>query len=144
MDDITLDGALDLEEDYYKKGYAEGHERSAKEQFLEGKAYGLQTGFQRFLIVGYLKGLLEKWQKLPADEKLQAHLRQLDELLSSIPLTNGDSEVEQYEKAVFKARNKARLVATLTNTPASVSKLDDQLKEVGGSMQVSENVDNMW
>lgn len=144
MDDLTLDGALDLEENYYNEGFSEGHERSAKEQYLEGKAYGLQTGFQRFLIVGYIRGLLEEWNKLPADNKISSHLSQLKDLIEDIPLSNGDEEVAQYEKVVSKARNKIRVIASLTHTSDKLSKLDDLIKLVGGSMHVSENVENMW
>ncbi|SGZ48332.1 CIC11C00000005112 [Sungouiella intermedia] len=143
MDDLTLDEALDVEENFYAEGYRDGKEQSAKEQFLEGKVYGLQTGFQRFLLIGYIQGLIEEWRK---DERpgISNHLDQLEKLVSEVPLTNGDAEVEIYEKAVLKARNKVRVIATITKTSNRVLGLDNLIKQVGGSLQVSENLDDMW
>lgn len=143
MADITLDGVLDLEEKYYEEGYTEGQEKSVKDNHLEGKAYGLQTGFQRFLVVGYIQGLIEIWSK-DDSKAVQNHLKQLKELVSDIPTTNGDKEVELYEQAIGKARNKVRVLGTITKTSEKVAKLDSLLKEVGGQLQVSENLDDMW
>ncbi|PVH17258.1 uncharacterized protein CXQ87_000142 [Candidozyma duobushaemuli] len=143
MADITLDGVLDLEEKYYEEGYTEGQDQSVKDNHLEGKAYGLQTGFQRFLVVGYIQGLIEIWSK-DDSKAVQNHLKQLKELVSDIPTTNGDKEVELYEQAIVKARNKVRVLGTITKTSEKVTKLDSLLKEVGGQLQVSENVDDMW
>lgn len=143
MENITLDGVLDLEDEFYKKGFKDGQDQFAREQYLEGRAYGLQTGFQRFLIVGYIQGLIDEWTML--DKKnLAPHLSQLQELIDSIPKTNGDAEVEQYEHAITKARNKVRVVANITRTSDRIAKLDDLIKEVGGSLHVSENLDEMW
>lgn len=143
MADITLDGVLDLEEQYYENGFTEGQENSVRENHLEGKAYGLQTGFQRFLVVGYIQGLIEVWDK-DKSKAVQNHLNQLKELVNDIPNTNGDKEVEQYEQAISKARNKVRVLGTITKTSEKVARLDNILKEVGGQLQVSENVDDMW
>lgn len=143
MADITLDDVLDLEKEYYEEGYTEGQERSVKDNRLEGKAYGLQTGFQRFLVVGYIRGLIEIWSK-DDSKAVQNHLKQLKDLMSDIPTTNGDKEVELYEQAIGKARNKVRVLGTITKTSEKVAKLDSLLKEIGGQLQVSENVDDMW
>lgn len=143
MTDLTLDGVLDIEENFYAEGYKDGQEQSAKEQFLEGKVFGLQTGFQRFLVIGYIQGLIEDWKKLE-DPSIASHLRQLEKFVDEIPVTNGDKEVEIYEKAVLKARNKVRVVATITKTSDRIVGLDNLIKEVGGSLQVSENLDEMW
>lgn len=143
MADLSLDAVLDLEDEFYAKGYEDGQQQSSKEQYVEGKIYGLQTGFQRFLVVGYIQGLLAGWRKIDS-KSVQLHLDQLEKLVSDIPLTNGDLDVEKYERAVVKARNKVRVVATLTKTGGSIANLDSLLKEVGGSLQVSENVDDMW
>lgn len=143
MADITLDGILDVEDEFYAQGYQEGQDQSIKEQFVEGKIYGLQTGFQRFLVIGYIRGLLEDWKRLE-NPSISTHLDQLEKLVANIPTSNGDKEVEIYEKAVIKARNKVRVVATITKTNDKILNLDNLIKEVGGTLQVSENLDDMW
>ncbi|OBA20214.1 DUF1715-domain-containing protein [Metschnikowia bicuspidata var. bicuspidata NRRL YB-4993] len=143
MTDFSLDDVLNLEDGYYEKGFHEGHEHSAKEQFMEGKVYGLQTGFQRFLIVGYLHGLLEEWsqEKSPA---LAVHLKQLSTYLAAISMSNDDQAVVQYEKSVTSARNKARVIAAITKTGEKLSALDALIKSVGGNLLVSEDLNEMW
>ena len=49
-----------------------------------------------------------------------------------------------YEKNVAKARNKLRVIATIRKDQARISKLDQLVDEIGGKLQVSENVDEMW
>lgn len=143
MADITLDDVLDLEEKFYEEGYTEGQERSVKDNYLEGKAYGLQTGFQRFLVVGYIQGLIELWEK-DESKTVKNHLSQLKSLIEGISFTNEDKDVENYEQAIGKARNKVRVIASITKTSEKVAKLDNLVKEVGGSLQVFENADSMW
>ncbi|CAH2354332.1 protein Lto1p [[Candida] railenensis] len=145
MADFDFDQVLNLEEEYYNEGFKEGQEFSTKEQYIEGKEYGYQTGFQRFVMVGYMKGLLESWRELEnPSSSLENHLNQLESLINTIQLTNGDEEVAIYEKNISKARNKLRVIATLTKDSDKVNKLDELVKNVGGSLQVSENVDDMW
>lgn len=143
MEDITLDGVLDLENEFYEKGYKDGQHQIVREQNLEGRIYGLQTGFQRFLVVGYIQGLIDEWTKLE-QKNIELHLSQLQKLVDSIPKSNGDVEVEQYETAVNKARNKIRVVANITKTSDKIARLDDLIQEIGGNLQVSENLNEMW
>ncbi|EER35964.1 conserved hypothetical protein [Candida tropicalis MYA-3404] len=148
MSDFDIDEVLNLEEEQYNLGFKEGQEHSTKEQYLEGKQYGYQTGFQRFLIVGYIQGLVGEWldnlDNYNASKSLQGHINQLSELITDIPLTNGDEEVEKYEKNIKKARNKLRVIANITKENWRIENLDNLVKEVGGTLQVSENQDDMW
>lgn len=149
MEDINIDTdeILNLEQKYYQQGYEDGVAQSTKEQLFEGKEYGYQTGFQRFLIVGYIQGLVEYWKKnidKYDNKSLASHLEQLNKLVVDIPTENGDEQVEEYEKRINKARNKLRVIASLTKESWKISNLDDLMKQVGGQMQVSENPDDMW
>lgn len=141
-----IDKVLDLEQQYYQEGYEEGQREATHHQFIEGKEYGYQTGFQRFIIIGYMRGVAEIWRKEDGktiEKSMESHLNQLDRLLD-VPMTNGDSEVAVYEKNVAKARNKLRVIATIRKDQARISKLDQLVDEIGGKLQVSENVDEMW
>lgn len=143
---IDTDVVLNLEADVYREGFLEGQAHSTKQQFNEGKEYGYQTGFQRFLIVGYIKGLLEHWRGNSNEypNTIKNHLNSLESILLQLQLTNGDAEVAHYEKIIQKARNKLRVVTMITKESWKISSLDQLVKEVGGSLQVSENVDDMW
>lgn len=148
--DIETDEVLNLEEVYYQEGFQEGQEHGAKQQLMEGKEFGYQTGFQRFLIIGYITGLLEDWRTNIekygglGNKSFENHLSQLEDLMKQVQLTNGDEEVATFEKVIGKARNKLRLLATLTKENWKISQVDSLVKEIGGQLQVSENVDDLW
>lgn len=142
--ELDVDEVLNLEEEYYQKGFLEGQEHSTREQYIEGKEYGYQTGFQRALIVGYIQGLMEYWKENKDLNNVDGHMTQLREIVEGIPVTNGESEVAEFEKRINKARNKIRVIATILKESSKVSKLDELMKEMGGTLQVSENVDEMW
>lgn len=146
--DSNMDQLLNLEEQYYHEGYKEGQEESTRLQYIEGKEFGYQTGFQRFLVVGYIKGLIEYWESHIEDyassKSIVNHISLIKPVISTIPLSNNDSDVAIYEKSITKIRNKVRLIGTLSKELFKVNQLDDIIKQVGGSLQVSENVDDMW
>lgn len=143
MEEVNLEDVLLLEDEFYKKGYQEGQDESAREQYLEGKVYGLQTGFQRFLVIGYMRGLLDEWNQ-DSNKLTQTHLAQLEKYIGSISMSNDDAAVQDYEKALTLARNKVRVISAITKSGDKVAKLDELIREVGGTLQVSENVDDMW
>ncbi|KAK6204769.1 uncharacterized protein RJT21DRAFT_111327 [Scheffersomyces amazonensis] len=146
---ISLDSEeiLNLENQYYNEGFKEGQSHATKQQYLEGKEYGYQTGFQRFLIIGYIQGLVDEWKKninIEQYSSIRNHIDQLDKLLSDIPITNGDEQVAQFEIKLTKARNKLRVIVTIVKESWKVDKLDELVKELGGELHVSENVEEMW
>lgn len=147
---IDTDDIFNIEEQYYDEGYREGQEQSTSQQYKEGKEFGYQTGFQRFLIVGYVKGLCQYWQKnigqydKTARKSIQLHLFLVNSLIDDLKLTNGDAEVAAFEKTVVKIRNKLRVLASLTKESWKINQVDSLMKEIGGQPQVSENVDDMW
>ena len=48
------------------------------------------------------------------------------------------------KKNIKKARNKLRVIASITKETWKIDSLDNLVKEVGGTLQVSENPDDMW
>lgn len=147
--DIDTDEVLNLEQEQYQIGYQEGVEESAKQQYLEGKQFGYQTGFQRFLIVGYIKGLIEEWEGhidnyIDSKSVLSNHLLQLKSYVDNILVNNDETSVAQFEIQLKKARNKLRVICQLVKESWKINNLDKLVEQVVGSMQVSENVDEMW
>ena len=164
--EIDADEVLNLEQQQYQIGYQEGVEQSAKEQYLEGKQFGYQTGFQRFLIVGYIHGLIEEWESQSymgrysgdggdgdgAEKKklevMQGHLQQLKSYVDisndGLLLNNDEKSVARFEVQLKKARNKLRVICQLCKESWKINEVDKLIETVGGAMQVSENVDDMW
>jgi hypothetical protein len=83
--------------------------------FLEGKQFGIQTGFQRFVSIGILQGRLQVWQeKLDmTNPKIQKHVQQMKSFLDDLPISNSDDNVEQVEKMLKRAKAKAKVLSSL-------------------------------
>lgn len=47
-------------------------------------------------------------------------------------------------RIIKKARNKLRVIANITKESLKIDNLDNLVKEVGGSLQVSEDQEDMW
>ena len=148
--DIDFDDILNPEDEYYQQGYKEGQEQSARQQLHEGKQFGYQTGYQRFLIVGYIQQLVDDWERSGAGDKydnwtqLQMHISLLRDLIGGIKTSNEDDDVAVYESNLKKARNKLRVIVGMTREFWKINTLDKIVEEVGGTLQVSENLDEMW
>ncbi|WLF78896.1 hypothetical protein PVL30_002643 [Lodderomyces elongisporus] len=148
--DIDFDDILNPEDEYYQQGYKEGQEQSARQQLHEGKQFGYQTGYQRFLIVGYIQQLVDDWERSGAGDKydnwtqLQMHISSLRDLIGGIKTSNEDDDVAVYESNLKKARNKLRVIVGMTREFWKINTLDKIVEEVGGTLQVSENLDEMW
>lgn len=139
--ELDLDGVLDLEQEAYQRGYDEGVGELRKQNYVEGKQYGYQTGFQRFVIIGYLRGLVTRWQ---GNDKVKPHVDKLEQLLNAITTGNDEKAVQLYEDNLNKARNKARVVALILGEPALVAGLDEMIRAVCGDLKLQQDPDDMW
>lgn len=142
--DIDVDEILNVEEEYYREGVEAGLAQAAADQYRDGLQYGYQTGFQRFLVVGYSRGLWEWWNHTYGDnDRIMGHLKQLEAYLDEIDTSNEESVVEKYEKSVTKIRNKIRVIATVLKQPALTRSIDEVIG-IGGAVHLNENPDDMW
>lgn len=109
-----LDGLLDLEEEFYNAGFEEGSAENVKHNYMEGKQYGLQVGFQRYLLLGQIEGLLDVLEVLDGDKKIFARkIETIRNLLSGLKMNNEAASVADYENRVVKIKNKFRTILLL-------------------------------
>lgn len=109
-----MDELLNLEEIFYKEGYEEGLSVKAGSNFMEGKQYGLQVGFQRFLLLGEIEGYLnivETWKV--EGIAFTRNLETLRSLLKGIRLDNSDATVADFDSRFLKIKNKFRTLLLL-------------------------------
>ncbi|KAH3680135.1 hypothetical protein WICMUC_000536 [Wickerhamomyces mucosus] len=107
---------------FYQEGFEEGQAESTNASFREGKEYGLQTGFQKYLIIGQLKGILHAIDKGVGDDLSPQAIIQISQiklLINQIKIDNEYGNVIETEKILVKIRNKLRV---LTNALPSDKK----------------------
>ncbi|GCF00936.1 hypothetical protein ZYGM_000910 [Zygosaccharomyces mellis] len=110
----NLDKLLDLEEEFYSEGFKQGSIENVKHNYIEGKQYGLQVGFQRYLLLGQIKGLLDVLEVLDGDKRLFVQkIETVRSLLSGLKMDNEATSVADYENRVTRIKNKFRTILLL-------------------------------
>lgn len=72
---------------FYEEGYNDGLQAGTKAGFAEGREFGVQTGYQRFLDLGLLQGRVIVWEEQVADlpeskqQKTVERLQQIKQLI---------------------------------------------------------------
>ncbi|KAK6347610.1 hypothetical protein TWF718_005448 [Orbilia javanica] len=126
MTDI-LDSVLNLEEDYYSLGHAEGSLAGATAGRLEGRAFGIEKGFEKYLTLGIIKGRTKVWQSRtsppsssPSTSSISIpqitnprHLKHLDllqTLSTNPPIRNEEDDVEEVDDRIRRGKAKVKIL----------------------------------
>ncbi|KAK6495255.1 hypothetical protein TWF481_003281 [Arthrobotrys musiformis] len=122
MTDI-LDSVLNLEEEYYTLGHQEGTLAGQTAGRLEGRAFGIETAFQKYLQLGIIKGRTKIWQsRLPSDnttttEKIKIsnprhikHITLLQTLSTTPPIRNEEDDVEEVDDRIRRGKAKVKIL----------------------------------
>ncbi|CAI4049400.1 hypothetical protein SKDZ_14G0690 [Saccharomyces kudriavzevii ZP591] len=108
---MDFDNLLNLEEQYYQEGFREGQNENITQNFLEGKQYGLQVGFQRFILLGQMEGLCNVIESYGLQNPvLVKNIQTIRTLMKDVKMNNDDESVVEYEKILVKLKNKFRTV----------------------------------
>ncbi|CAM9019516.1 unnamed protein product [Wickerhamomyces anomalus] len=134
---MDFDEVLNLEEQFYKEGFEEGQAESTKKSFLEGKEYGLQAAFQKYVFVGQVQGIVDLLVEGFGGElsgQAKSQLDQIVVLIDSIKTDNDYGNVVESEKIITKIRNKVRILMNLLGTKKqlSLNALDDVASTITG------------
>ncbi|QPG73768.1 hypothetical protein FOA43_001082 [Brettanomyces nanus] len=160
FDDKTL---LEPEEVFYQQGFREGQSKVTKADHLEGKQLGIQTGFQRLLIVGALKQIV-KFLQLQIDQKrdpvsseifihgkqrsydkISRQLEEIRKMLNvffdgneRLNVRNTSQEVDQFEKLVKRSRAKVRSLCSMFGYTDLYSQIESNCQIVGGQLPTAD------
>ncbi|KAK6498037.1 hypothetical protein TWF506_004281 [Arthrobotrys conoides] len=127
-----LDAVLNLEEDYYNLGHAEGSLAGATAGRLEGRAFGIEKGFEKYLALGIIKGRTKVWQSrtspsLPSVSSSSSssfdtqkiiitnprhlkHLELLQTLSTTPPIRNEEDDVEEVDDRIRRGKAKVKIL----------------------------------
>lgn len=118
-----------------------------KAGFAEGREFGVQTGYQRFLDLGLLQGRVSVWEEevneLPESkrEKTVERLQQIKQLIHheepAYFLSNDSAVVHQYETMMKKAKAKVRTLAASIGSEKVV--FEDLLKGYTEEENIEDN-----
>ncbi|ODV97752.1 hypothetical protein PACTADRAFT_47611 [Pachysolen tannophilus NRRL Y-2460] len=162
--DFDLDDVLDLESDFYEEGYNQGLNETTKQEYTDGKEYGIQISFQRFLVMGYYRSVIEHWKTIllakttENDRKASTLLNTLNKLaylVDNLSFENTEENGLIYDSTLKKIKYKLRIINTqLINMKIGINdnlrNAGTLLTDIGGRLEIdngssSTDVDNgMW
>ncbi|WFD29270.1 Checkpoint protein hus1 [Malassezia sp. CBS 17886] len=136
---LFLNQAMQLENDAYTAGYAEGMERGRHFGELDGRALGREKGFELWQEVGYYNGMADVWKRYlhaqpeqgqtrKVHKQLQ-HIANLEELLEKMPLRNDSSGLEEERNEEAQAADAASNGAPARDdSPDDLQKLLERIR----------------
>ena len=131
--DVFAD-VLNLEDQYYQEGYDLGVADGSKSGRIEGRLFGLQKGFEKFLEMGKLNGRAAVWEarlpssstsssgqesrslpQLSGNERLRKHVERLAALSDPNDLStkNDEDDVSEFDDRLKDAKAKATLISRI-------------------------------
>ena len=133
-----LDSLLSLEDQYHTEGYTLGLADGARAGRIEGRTFGLEKGYEKFLELGRLSGrgavlnarltpvstpdaggtlkdemMGVRLKPIEATDRLRRHVRRLCDLTdpSTLSTENSEEAVEEFDSRLKDARAKATLIS---------------------------------
>ncbi|KAK5171220.1 uncharacterized protein LTR77_004364 [Saxophila tyrrhenica] len=129
--DDPFDSLLSLEQQYHTEGYQLGLSDGARAGRLEGRVFGTEKGFEKFLEMGRLAGRASIWDarlagpvpeggeaqgvKIHATDRVKKHVRRLKDLTDpeTIATDNSEDAVSEFDDRLKDAKAKVKLISTL-------------------------------
>lgn len=149
-----LDAVLDLEEDFFQEGYNLGLADGERAGRIEGRAFGLEKGFEKYIAMGRLHGKAQVWAgslndmdetnkaqetvQEVKDPSLQGHLRELSGASSQVSITPSSARLPSHVRTLFALTELDSL--SVENTEDSVSDFDHRLKRAEGKVKMIEKL----
>ena len=163
MEADPLDSLLGLEDQYYNEGFTLGTADGVQAGLVEGRLFGLEKGFEKFVNMGKLHGQSIVWaSRLPSIQASRANtLESLPPMTDHKNLDNGSvSELNMLKRTTSHGNplpllpSQPRLKkhiqtfhalvemesVSVKNNEDSVSEFDDRLRRAGGKSKIIEKL----
>jgi hypothetical protein len=136
-----LDDVFNLEDRFYREGYQQGLDDGDRAGRVEGRSFGMDKGFEKFLQAGRLAARSVVWAnrnpgrsavapndgdgssscslpKLPAGARLQKNVATLYALVEpgTLSTANTDTAVQDFDDRVRRAQGKVKVVERMVGT----------------------------
>jgi hypothetical protein len=123
-----FESLLNLEDQFYQSGYAQGEADGHKAGLIEGRSLGLEKGFQKFVESSRLHGKAMVWANrlpnlrpsqpkqqlppLPSNARLEKNVTLLFGLTEpeSLSTENTDEAVNDFDDRLKRAQGKAKII----------------------------------
>lgn len=127
-----FDSLLNLEDDFYNEGYDRGVTDGSRAGYLEGRRFGIEKGFEKFLSAARIHGRATVWAarlpsssgelsvsgtnfalaRLPNNPRLVKHIHTLLALVdpSTLSIENNEDAVSEMDERLNRALAKVKVI----------------------------------
>lgn len=132
----AFDNLLNLEDKYYSEGYEQGVADGGRAGRIEGRAFGIEKGFEKFLEAGRLNARSIVWaNRLPSHQ--QGTLATGAPASERLPVLSGGGARLEKNIVTLHALVEPDTLST-ENTDEAVNDFDDRVKRAQGKARVIE------
>lgn len=125
--DDVFEDVLNLEDQYYREGFELGVADGSKSGRIEGRVFGLEKGFEKFLDMGRLHGKAVVWEARLADNSTDPGKASDDSINSRLPPLTGTERLKKHVDRLAALTDPDGL--STENSEDAVSEFDDRLKD---------------
>jgi len=130
-----FDDLLTLEDRLHSAAYAQGTADAARQGRIQGRVFGLQNGFDKFVALGQLHGRAVVWgARLPRSSQAD----QTEERPSKLPVLEPNRRLEKHIQ-MLHALSDPHTFSTL-NTEDAVADFDDRYRRAGAKAKMVERI----
>ncbi|EFZ01913.1 essential protein Yae1 [Metarhizium robertsii] len=140
-----FDDVLNLEDNFYQRGYSQGLADGEKAGRMEGRSFGMQQGFDKFLESGRLASRAIVWaNRIPPRAKQSpaegggCSDTQEDKKTCALPSLPNNARLEKNVRMVYSLVEPDTL--STENTDEAVQDFDDRVKRAQGKAKVVERM----
>lgn len=134
-----FDDALNVESRFHEQGYNNGLKDGAQHGLAEGRAFGLQKAFEKFLESGRLAGKSVVWaNRLPGSNDNQTPRAATTADSQSLSALPNNARLEKNINTLYSLVDPKAL--STENLDAAVQDFDDRLKRAHGKERIIDRV----
>ncbi|ROV89837.1 hypothetical protein VMCG_09519 [Cytospora schulzeri] len=134
----AFDNLLNLEEKYYTEGYEQGIADGDRAGRIEGRAFGIEKGFEKFIEAGRLNARSIVWaNRLPGHSQASTPVTPVSDEKERLPVLSGGGARLEKNIVTLHALVEPDTLST-ENTDEAVNDFDDRVKRAQGKARVIE------
>jgi len=132
-----FDSLFSLEDQYYDEGYREGHRDGLQQSELEARLFGIEKGFEKFVIMGKLQARAKIWAaRLPHQGGVEASSS--NKTMASVPTLSANPRLEKHIGTLLELVDSTTL--SIVNTDDDVGDFDERLRRAQAKVKIIERM----
>lgn len=125
--DFDLDSVLNLEDHFYEESFKEALKKGENHSNRDGKLFGIQTGFQRFILIGALNKINQLIHQT-LDQSIELQNLKIKTKLNTEKIIKSLNEIQKIINQFYSSDNNNNKLIETSNIPQDVNLYEKNIK----------------